>query len=67
MSSLGLITIDQDEYMNPDTLMERLNDAIDTIIRRDKSTETGQCIRPCIEGKCLMFSNFLLLPAVFNL
>lgn len=40
----------EDEYMNPDTLMERLNDAIDTIIRRDKSTETGQCIRPCIEA-----------------
>jgi len=53
--------------MNPDTLMERLSDAIDTIIRRDKSTETGQCIRPCIEGNCLMFRSLLLPLAVFNL
>ena len=35
--------------MDPDTLWERLNDAVDTIIRRDEN-ETGQFLQPCIEG-----------------
>ncbi|KAI9117595.1 hypothetical protein K1719_011761 [Acacia pycnantha] len=38
------------EYLNPDTLSERLNDAINTIIRRDESTETGDLLPPCVEA-----------------
>ncbi|KAM3360650.1 hypothetical protein P3S68_015504 [Capsicum galapagoense] len=37
------------EYMDPETLWDRVNDAIDTIIRRDE-TETGQLLPPCIEA-----------------
>uniref|UniRef100_A0A0R0JSM2 Histone acetyltransferase n=1 Tax=Glycine max TaxID=3847 RepID=A0A0R0JSM2_SOYBN len=37
------------EYLNPDTLLDRLNDAINTIIRRDETTETGQLLPPCVE------------------
>ena len=36
--------------MNPDTLWDRVNDAINTIIRRDESTETGELLPPCVEG-----------------
>ncbi|KAL5975875.1 hypothetical protein ACLOJK_020203 [Asimina triloba] len=38
--------------MDLKTLWERTNDAIDTIIRRDESTETesGDLLQPCIEG-----------------
>ncbi|KAJ8568650.1 hypothetical protein K7X08_028183 [Anisodus acutangulus] len=36
------------EYMDPETLWDRVNDAIDTIIRRDE-TETGQLLPPCVE------------------
>ncbi|KAK9715186.1 hypothetical protein RND81_06G148400 [Saponaria officinalis] len=42
------------EYVNADTLWERLNDAIDTIIRRDESTETGQFLQPCIEAALVL-------------
>ncbi|XP_010250149.1 PREDICTED: uncharacterized protein LOC104592463 [Nelumbo nucifera] len=40
------------EYMDLKTLWERLNDAINTIIRRDESTETGEgnLLQPCIEA-----------------
>ncbi|KAK7327726.1 hypothetical protein VNO77_21815 [Canavalia gladiata] len=38
------------EYLNPDTLWERLNDAINTIIRRDDTTETGDLLPPCVEA-----------------
>nr|XP_034914711.1 uncharacterized protein LOC118048970 isoform X1 [Populus alba] len=38
------------EYMNQDTLWDRVNDAINTIIRRDESTETGDLLPPCIEA-----------------
>lgn len=38
--------------MNPDTLWERVNDAVDTIIRRDESSETGDLLPPCVEGIC---------------
>ncbi|KAL5783111.1 hypothetical protein ACOSP7_008140 [Xanthoceras sorbifolium] len=38
------------EYMDIKTLWERTNDAINTIIRRDESTETGELIPPCIEA-----------------
>lgn len=40
----------QAEYMDENTLSERANDAIDTIIRKDDSTETGALLQPCIEG-----------------
>ncbi|XP_050213797.1 uncharacterized protein LOC126665134 isoform X2 [Mercurialis annua] len=38
------------EYMNLETLWDRVNDAINIIIRRDESTETGQLLPPCIEA-----------------
>ncbi|XP_022729165.1 uncharacterized protein LOC111284641 [Durio zibethinus] len=38
------------EYMDLKTLWDRTNDAINTIIRRDESTETGQFLQPCIEA-----------------
>ncbi|KAI4344149.1 hypothetical protein L6164_011413 [Bauhinia variegata] len=38
------------EYLNLDTLWDRLNDAINTIIRRDESTETGEFLPPCVEA-----------------
>lgn len=40
----------EDEYMNFDTLWDRVNDAINTIIRRDESTETGELLPPCVEA-----------------
>lgn len=43
--------------MDPETLWDRVNDAIDTIIRRDE-TETGQLLPPCVEGTKV--HNFLL-------
>lgn len=44
--------------MDLSTLLARANDAIDTVIRRDKSTESGQYLQPCIEGKLKMFFFF---------
>ncbi|XP_041008651.1 uncharacterized protein LOC121252886 [Juglans microcarpa x Juglans regia] len=38
------------EYMNLDTLWDRVNDAINAIIRRDENTETGELLPPCIEA-----------------
>ncbi|RAL52827.1 unnamed protein product [Cuscuta campestris] len=38
------------EYVDLKTLWDRVNDAIDTIIRRDESTETGDLLQPCIEA-----------------
>ncbi|XP_012076556.1 uncharacterized protein LOC105637632 isoform X2 [Jatropha curcas] len=38
------------EYMDLKTLWDRTNDAINTIIRRDESTETGELLQPCIEA-----------------
>ncbi|XVE71190.1 hypothetical protein DITRI_Ditri10aG0130800 [Diplodiscus trichospermus] len=40
----------EDEYMDLKTLWDRTNDAINTIIRRDESTETGELLQPCIEA-----------------
>ncbi|XWS27027.1 hypothetical protein CRYUN_Cryun26dG0080500 [Craigia yunnanensis] len=40
----------EDEYMNPETLWDRVNDAINTIIRRDESTETGDLLPACVEA-----------------
>lgn len=36
--------------MDLKTLWDRTNDAINTIIRRDESIETGVFLQPCIEG-----------------
>ncbi|KAJ6330008.1 hypothetical protein OIU76_008772 [Salix suchowensis] len=36
--------------MEPKTLWDRTNDAINTIIRRDESMETGELLQPCIEA-----------------
>ena len=41
--------------MSLETLWDRVNDAINTIIRRDESTETGELLPPCIEGTNLLF------------
>ncbi|CAI9772910.1 unnamed protein product [Fraxinus pennsylvanica] len=38
------------EYSNLKTLWHRVNDAIDNIIRRDESSETGELLQPCIEA-----------------
>ncbi|KAI3714836.1 hypothetical protein L6452_21796 [Arctium lappa] len=38
------------EYVDPETLWDRLNDAIDTIIRKDESMETGELLPPCVEA-----------------
>ncbi|KAF2287230.1 hypothetical protein GH714_039397 [Hevea brasiliensis] len=38
------------EYMDLKTLWDRTNDAINTIIRRDESTEAGELLQPCIEA-----------------
>ncbi|CAH9136140.1 unnamed protein product [Cuscuta epithymum] len=42
------------EYMDPETLWDRANDAIDVIIRRDESTETGPLLPPCVEAALLL-------------
>jgi hypothetical protein len=42
------------EYMDENTLCERANDAIDTIIRKDDSTETGALLQPCIEAALIL-------------
>ncbi|CAN8326943.1 unnamed protein product [Cochlearia groenlandica] len=38
------------EYMDMNTLLDRTNDAIKTIIRLDDTTETGEFLKPCIEA-----------------
>ncbi|KAL2507026.1 uncharacterized protein Fot_30673 [Forsythia ovata] len=38
------------EYSDLKTLWHRVNEAIDTIIRRDESSETGKFLQPCIEA-----------------
>lgn len=38
------------EYSDLQTLRDRVNDAINTIIRRDESSETGEFLHPCIEA-----------------
>lgn len=43
--------------MDPETLWERVNDAINTIIRRDESTETGCLLPPCVEGTTLLLKD----------
>lgn len=43
-------SIAQGEYMDLATLWDRVNDAINTIIKRDESAETGDYLPPCVEG-----------------
>ncbi|CAI9100820.1 OLC1v1038000C2 [Oldenlandia corymbosa var. corymbosa] len=38
------------EYMDTGTLWDRVNDAVDTIIRKDESAETGEFLPPCVEA-----------------
>ena len=45
-----MVFVVQAEYVSQDTLWDRVNDAVNTIIRRDESTETGDLLPPCIEG-----------------
>lgn len=45
--------------MDLKTLLDRTNDAINTIIRLDESTETGELLPPCIEGTHILFFIFL--------
>ncbi|GAB2296613.1 hypothetical protein Dimus_030723 [Dionaea muscipula] len=40
------------EYMDPKTLRDRVNDVINTIIRRDDSTKNEEFLQPCIKGGC---------------
>lgn len=40
--------------MDLKTLWDRANDAINTIIRLDETTETGVFLQPCIEGTHLV-------------
>ncbi|CAO2841216.1 unnamed protein product [Amaranthus hypochondriacus] len=44
------------EYVDPETLWERLNDVVDTIIRRDENikTETRPFLQPCIEAALVL-------------
>ncbi|XP_024967585.1 uncharacterized protein LOC112507291 [Cynara cardunculus var. scolymus] len=38
------------EYVDQETLWDRVNDAINTIIRKDESLETGEFLPPCVEA-----------------
>lgn len=38
--------------MDLETIWDRVNEAINIIIRRDESTETGDLLPPCVEGTC---------------
>lgn len=49
--------------MDLKTLPDRASDAINTIIRRDEASESGDLLPPCIEGtpcSCSRFLNFFL-------
>lgn len=52
---LFVIGFAQDQYRDLNTLWDRVNDAIDTIIRRDKDAESGEFLHPCIEGMLLHY------------
>ena len=51
--------------MDINTLRDRANDAINTIIRMDESTETGELLQPCIEGIFFFLNNILFLPSTY--
>lgn len=40
----------QSEYAGVETLRTRLDDAVNTMIRRDDSEEEGVYLPPCVEG-----------------
>ncbi|CAH8373743.1 unnamed protein product [Eruca vesicaria subsp. sativa] len=40
----------EEEYTDAETMWNRVSDAVDTIIRRDESTETGPLLPPCVEA-----------------
>ena len=42
--------LSQAEYTNLETLWDRVNDAINTIIRREETNESGDLLPPCVEG-----------------
>ncbi|KAI3891054.1 hypothetical protein MKW98_007359 [Papaver atlanticum] len=42
------------EYADVKTLRDRVNDAIDTIIRREEGSETGEFLQPCIEAALIL-------------
>ncbi|KAK9141729.1 hypothetical protein Syun_011129 [Stephania yunnanensis] len=42
------------EYLDHKTLWDRINDAINTIIRREESSETGDLLQPCIEAALIL-------------
>ncbi|KAJ3677975.1 hypothetical protein LUZ60_001778 [Juncus effusus] len=44
----------ESEYMDVNTLWERANDAIDTIIRKDEASENGDLLYPCIEAALIL-------------
>ena len=46
--------LSQAEYTNLETLWDRVNDAINTIIRREETTETGDLLPPCVEGNSFL-------------
>lgn len=48
--------------MDLKTLWDRTNDAINTIIRRDESSETGDFLQPCIEGAHSFFFPAIIIP-----
>lgn len=53
----------QAEYVDLKTLRDRVNDAIDTIIRKEDATESGDLLQPCIEG--ITSQALLLLMTLF--
>lgn len=53
----------QAEYVDLKTLRDRVNDAIDTIIRKEDGTESGDLLQPCIEG--ITSQALLLLMTLF--
>ncbi|KAM1724211.1 hypothetical protein ACFX13_022729 [Malus domestica] len=44
------------EYMNLNTLWDRAHDVVNTIIRQDEGTETGELLPPCVEGNIVLIS-----------
>jgi len=46
--------------MDLTTLLERTNDAIDTIIQHDEHTETGEYLRRCFKGSILLYSILII-------
>ncbi|TKY46747.1 10-deacetylbaccatin III 10-O-acetyltransferase [Spatholobus suberectus] len=46
VAKMGIVA----ECLNPDTLWDSLNDAVNTIIRGDETTETGDLLPPCVEA-----------------